>query len=248
MATTIESGHVRNVTNFECLIAAAELLGTSYNPSRSSLALPALKSVLGEATESLNALKLAVSVHERAVSERKLAFASFGHTVTRVFNALKSSDSSAESDQSVAILVRKLRGQRVSDRLSKEELEALKAEGIEKKQNSSSQMSFDTRLDNFDKLVYLLSVIPEYMPNEPEIRVEGLKSLYADLHAKNTAVINAHAAMYNARIHRFNILYRPITGMVDLALDAKLYIKSIAGNGSLPYKQISKLSFRPVPE
>lgn len=244
MAITTESGHVRNVTNLERLVAAATMMGTDYNPSKSSISLPALKSLLASSTESLDSLQKAVSIHDIVVDVRKVAFSSLNSTVTRIYNSLKSSDSSTESDLSVAIVVRKLRGQRVSERLTAEELEALKAEGISKRQTSSSQMSFDTRLDNFKKLVYLLSNIPEYKPNEPGLKVEGLMTYYQDLSAKNTAVIDAWAQMNRARNHRYDMLYRPLTGLVDLAQDAKMYICSVAGTDSIPYKQIAKLSFR----
>lgn len=128
------------------------------------------------------------------------------HRITPIYNALKSSDSSFESDQSGEILVRKLRGQGVSDRLTPEGLEVLKAEGKELKQKSSSQMGFDTRLDNFEKLVRLLSTIPEYNPNEHELKVEGLKSFYNDLMAKNASVVETQTQLSIARTHRYNVL------------------------------------------
>ena len=244
MATTSESGHVRNVSNFERLVAAATSFGTDYNPSKPSLALPAMQSLLVSSVESLAVLKHAVSVYDTALDARKLAFASLNSFITRIYNALKSSDSSNEADQSAAILVRKLRGQRVSERLTTVELETLKADGKTVKQISSSQMSFDTRLDNFDKLIHLLSSIPEYNPNEAELKVDALRNLYNDLYKKNKAVIEAQVQMNKARSQRFNVLYKPLTGMIDLALDAKMYIKSVAGAGSVTYKQISGLAFR----
>lgn len=244
MATTSESGHVRNVSNFERLVAAATSFGTDYNPSKPSLALPAMQSLLASSIESLAILKQAVSVYETAIDARKLAFASLNSFITRIYNALKSSDSSPEADHSAAILVRKLRGQRASERLSAVELETLKAEGKTVKQISSSQMGFDTRLDNFDKLIHLLSTIAEYNPNEADLKVDALRNRYNNLYDKNKAVIEAQVQMNKARSQRFNVLYKPLTGMIDLALDAKMYIKSVAGAGSVPYKQISGLSFR----
>lgn len=243
MATTSESGHLRNVNNFESLLTAATSYGADYNPSKNSLALPAMQQLLADSKESLDALKQAITVYNTVRNERRKAFATLNPRITRIYNALKSSDSSSEDDHSAAILVRKLRGQRASDRLTKEELEVLKAEGKEVKQKSSSQMGFDNRLDNFDKLVCLLANIPEYNPNEPMLKVDGLKSFYNDLLAKNTKVVEAHAQMFLAATRRDTVLYKPLTGMVDLAQDAKMYMKSVTGNGSVSYKQISKLAF-----
>lgn len=79
-----------------------------------------MQNLLADSKESLDALKQAVSVYDTAIDQRKKAFAALNHPITRIYNALKSADSSVESDQSTAILVRKLRGQHVSDRLTPE--------------------------------------------------------------------------------------------------------------------------------
>jgi len=107
-------------------------------------------------------------------------------------------------------------------------------------------MSYDNRLDNFDKLIQLLSSIPLYTPNEAELKVASLKNLYTDLKTKNTAVINAITPLSNARISRNETLYKADIGLVDTALDVKTYIKSLFGATSPQYKQISKLEFKAV--
>ena len=140
-------------------------------------------------------------------------------------------------------LVRKLQGRRATPKMTAEEKEAALAEGKEVNEFSSSQMSYDSRLDNFDKLVKLLTSVPEYAPNETELTTASLTTLYNDLSAKNTAVINAAVLLSNARIERNEVLYTPITGVVDLSVDIKLYVKSVFGATSPQYKSISGLAF-----
>jgi hypothetical protein len=89
---------------------------------------------------------------------------------------------------------------------NEDEKKAAAAEGKEIVEISSSQMSFDSRLDNFDKLIKLLSSIPAYAPNEPDLKVEALTALYNDLKAKNMAVINAETPLSTARIARNEVL------------------------------------------
>jgi hypothetical protein len=108
---------------------------------------------------------------------------------------------------------------------------------------SSSQMSYDSRLENLDKFIKLLASVPEYTPNEEDLKVTALTALYNDLKAKNSAVINAAIPLSNARISRNEVLYKANTGLVDIALDTKTYIKSVFGAGSPQYKQVSKLEF-----
>ena len=43
---------------------------------------------------------------------------------------------------------------------------------------------------------------------------------------------------------RNKILYEENTGLVDIALDSKTYIKSVFGSTSPQYKQVSKLYFK----
>ena len=45
------------------------------------------------------------------------------------------------------------------------------------------------------------------------------------------------------RISRNNLLYKENTGLYDVALDVKNYIKSVFGATSPQYKQVSKIKF-----
>jgi hypothetical protein len=107
-------------------------------------------------------------------------------------------------------------------------------------------MSYDSRLDNFDKLIKLLTSEPEYAPNEADLKIDSLTTLYNDLSSKNTAVINATVPLNNARISRDQVLYTPLTGIVDISVDVKTYVKSIFGATSPQYKLISKLELKSV--
>ena len=243
MTNTSETGHAKNVTNLESLITSIIALETSYNPSRDSIKLPALQALLTASTESLNAVNIAQAAYSNAVAARKVAFEPFSKLITRVMNSLKASGASTQVVQSARTIVRKLQGRRASAKITEEEKKALEAEGKEVNQISASQMSFDNRIENFDRLIMLLSSIPLYNPNEAELKVETLKALHNQLKEKNTEVILPIVQLSNSRIARNKILYSENTGLVDVALDSKTYIKSIFGATSPQYKQISKLRF-----
>ena len=104
-------------------------------------------------------------------------------------------------------------------------------------------MSYDNRLDNFAKLVNLLSTETGYNPNEADLKLTGLNTLLASMKAKNTAVINAITALSNARINRNKILYLDATSVFNTQSDAKKYVKSVFGATSPEYKLISKIKF-----
>ena len=118
------------------------------------------------------------------------------------------------------------------------------AEGNEQKEISSSQLSFDSRIDNFDKLISLLSTIPAYNPNEEELKITSLTAYLEDLKAKNAAVIEVATALSNARIARNEMLYKENSGLIDTALDVKSYVKSVFGAGTPQFRQVSGLEFK----
>ena len=243
MASTSETGCIQNVANFETLISYISAFGADYNPSKTSLTIPELQKILSEAKQTLNAVNIAFSAHSNAIAAREAAFEPLSKLVTRTNNALKATDTTTQVDDSAKTIVRKLQGVRASAKLTDEEKKALEAEGKEVNQISTSQMGFNDRLENFDKLITLLSSIPNYAPNEEDLKIESLSAYRDSLKAKNLAVLPTEVQLSNARIARNNIQDSPLTGLVDIAFDAKVYIKSVFGATSPQYKQISKLAF-----
>ena len=86
------------------------------------------------------------------------------------------------------------------------------------------------------KVSMLLESTPLYAPNEEDLKVASLKALYTSLKTTNTEVLTTSIQLSNARINRNEILYKPITGLVDIASDTKTYLKSVFGATSPQYK------------
>ena len=105
-------------------------------------------------------------------------------------------------------------------------------------------MGYDNRVENFYKLLMLLNSIPQYNPNEEDLKITTLTALYEDLKTKNVAVIETYTPLSNSRIARNEVMYKPLSGLVDIAFDTKVYIKSVFGPSSPQYKQVSKLEFK----
>jgi hypothetical protein len=238
-----ETGLAKNMANFEKMVVFVSGLGEYFNPSNEILRLQSLENLLSATKQAFETLSVAEAARSKAITERESVFKSLGFLITRVSNALKASGSSAPINEGVYALVRKLRGRRATPRKTSEEKEAAKAIGKEIKEISSSQMSFDSRIDNFDKLVKLLESIPEYAPNEPDLTISALNNLRALLSEKNTGVINARAALSMARINRDKLLYRDASGIIDVSLGVKYYIKSVFGATSPQFDEISSLEF-----
>jgi hypothetical protein len=243
MASTSETGHQKNVANFDDLISFATGYGTVFNPSKPSIKLTALQTLSTSAKAAISAVNAAEPAYKNAVAARESGFDPLSKLITRVNNALKATDTTEQVDESAKTLVRKIQGTRATAKKTEEEKKTLAAAGKEVVEISSSQMSYDSRLDNFDKLIKLLTSVTLYAPNEADLKVTALTTLYNDLKTKNAAVIAATTPLSNARISRNDILYKDITGLCDIAADVKTYVKSVYGATSPQYKQVSGLKF-----
>lgn len=246
MASNSETGHAKNVANFENLITSITAFGPAYNPNKNSIKLPELQSVLDQSKVALNAVNIAHAAFSNAVAARETAFEPFSKLTTRINNALKASDTTVNVNDNVKTIVRKLQGRRASAKISDEEKQALEADGKVVNQISAAQMSFDSRIENFDKLIMLLASVPAYSPNEEDLKLDALKAYHNLLKTKNNDVLVATVQLSNARIKRNELLYKPLVGLVSMALDAKVYLKSVFGVSNPNYKQISKLSFKSI--
>ena len=246
MASTSETGHAKNVANLDQLISFATGYGAVYNPSKASIKLTALQTLSTNAKNAINAVNAALPAYSNAVAAREVAFEPLKKLSTRILNALKATDTTIQVDDNATTLVRKLQGKRATPKKTEEEKAIAKAEGTETKEVSSSRLSYDSQIDSFDKLMKLLASVALYAPNEAELKVTALTAILNDLRAKNTAVISATTLLSNARISRNAILYKENTGLVDITVDTKTYIKSLYGATSPQYKQVSKLEFKVV--
>lgn len=243
MTSTSETGHAKNAAHFDELISSVLGYGKDYNPSKASIKAEALQSVSANARDVIGGVHALSAVYRNAGAAREAAFSPLSKLATRALNALKATDTTVYVDESARSFVRKIQGKRATPKMTEAEKKAEAEAGKEVVEVSSSQMSYDSRLDNFDKFIKFLSSVPQYAPNEEDLKVTTLTTLYNDLKSKNSAVVNAATSLNNARILRNEVLYKANTGLVDLAIDTKTYIKSVFGATSPQFKLVSKLEF-----
>jgi hypothetical protein len=243
MPTSLESGHAINVANFNFILADLSSYGDTYNPTNKSLNLTALKTLLINAENSLGTVNTAEAGSKLAISARKAEFKKLSPLLTRVNNAVKATDTNPKLIEAVQNLVRKMQGRRASPKKSEEEKKLAADAGKRIIEISSSQMSYDLQVENFGRLIKLVSSLEFYAPNEADIKVATLESLHNLLKTINKDVITTKVILSNARIARNNVLYKPDTGLVDIALSCKAYIKAVFGTVSPEYIKLSKVKF-----
>ncbi|MFH0895092.1 MAG: hypothetical protein V2A54_11720, partial [Bacteroidota bacterium] len=108
---------------------------------------------------------------------------------------------------------------------------------------SASQQSYDSLIDHFNKLVILVASEPLYVPNENDLKTAQLNTYLNALKTTNSAVITTYANYCTALNNRDNMLYAKKTGLVDITMDVKKYVKSVFSATSPQYKQICHIPF-----
>jgi hypothetical protein len=244
MSKTSETGHAKNVANFEELITYVQSYNGEYNPSRGSIKVDALQSLLANGKQRMADFNIALSPYKIAAAERETAFEPLNKFTTRLVNSLKATDTSAQMDNTVKSIARKIKGERATPKKKVVAVQQGETADVSEKEISVAQTSYNNRLENFSKLFVQLQNIPEFRPNELELQPQAIKAFYDNMVEKNNTAILTTVALSNARIARNKVLYEPITGMLDIAFDTKVYIKSLYGARSPQYKQVGGIQFK----
>ena len=234
-----EVGHAKNVANFQDLIAYCTAYGTTYNPSKATLQLTALNTLLTSAQTELSSVTTAKNAFDTVTGDRQLAFEPLKSLATKVFNYLSVTDATDQTIADAKTINNKLQGRRSGTVSETPPTEG----GTAPNTVSVSRQSYDMLTENFSELIDLISSVPSYTPNETELTVTSLTTFHSNLQTANTNVINAEVVYSNARISRNTILYAENTGLVDIALEVKKYVKAVFGATSPQYKQISGIKF-----
>jgi len=233
MASTSETGHYKNIANFNLLREHCITIGADYNPSNTTIQLPGLLLAYTTVFNQHQAVNTAKQPFIDAVNQREIAFIDMAKLATRTFNALAASANIQPNilDDARTIL-RKIRGKRASKTIPESEI-----------QISVSQRSYDNLYDHFSEFVALVSAVPTYTPNEPQLQTMQLQAFAANLLAKNNAFNQTSTLYTKARITRNTDLYHPQNGLVALAGAVKAYIKSAFGGNSSAYQTVGAIKF-----
>ena len=243
MPSTSETGHAKNVANFETLISFCTGYGATYNPSRDALKVANLQTLLTTAKAAIADCKAKETAFDNATDARKESFSTLKALGTRIINALSVSGVADSVVEGARTINRKLQGQRANGTAT---TEPAPTEGTAAAPTtaSSSQQSYDNLAEHFNGLIELVGSHTEYNPNETELKVATLQTYLTELKTANTNVVNANTDWSNSRISRDNTLYADTTGLVDIALDVKAYVKSVYNSTSPQYGQISGIEFK----
>ena len=241
MASTSETGHAKNVSNFETMISYCTGYGVTYNPSNSEILLTELTTLHNQSKATVKDVKTAKAPFDDVDGQRKTLFKPLKPLSTKVIGALRGANAPATVIADAETTNRKIQGKRADNSVAETPKDEAPKDKI-----SVSQQSYDMQIDHFDKLIQLVTIEPKYIPNETPVKVVTLNDFKTQLETINTAVKNNYVPYSSAMIARGNKLYNPQTGLVARAQTVKNYVKSIFGASSPEYKLINKLRFKTI--
>lgn len=231
MKSTSEKGHAKNVANFNLLITQIDEMGTLYNPSNTNLAKEQLVSLYNIAVSQQHQVNELYAPYAEAVAARENTFLPINKLTTKIGKVFKSTQGvEANQLENFMGISRKIKGSKK---------EATTTEN----QHSSSQLSYDQRTNNMDKLILLLENTPQYNPNEEAYKITTLRTVWEDMKTKTLGVNQKYVPLNNARSQRNNTLYSNTNSLVDIAYKVKDYVFSLLDSQSVQYKSIARIKF-----
>lgn len=249
MASTSETGHDKNVANFENLISFCSGYGLTYNPSKVSLKVPALQTQLASCKVNITSVTNASVAFNNATNTRMTAFEGLKALSTRLVNALDVTNASKELVKDAKTVNAKIQGAKLTKADAGKNAKIVNPNDpvIETpKSISASQQSYSSLIEHFAKMIAILSTEPTYLPNENDLKIVNLNTQLTNLKNANTAVVNAYTTVSNARIARNQSLYNTVNGLVETSKEVKKYVKSVYGASSPQFKQVSGIEFKVI--
>jgi len=235
-----ETGHARNVAQFQQLISFVDSWGAPYAPSNTAIALTALNTKLTDTTTAMDEVGFSLAISKTAINERENAFAGLRKLTTRIINYYESTGADQNKIKDVRTLKRKIDGKRAKQLVDDPNTpEDESQNGI-----SAAQMSYTQLIEHLTGMINILSNDLLYAPTEADLKLTALNTLVTNLKTANNLVIDAFTGISNKRGDRNEVMYKDESGLIALALTVKKYVKAAFGTDSLQFSQVNGLEFR----
>ena len=255
MASTIETGHAKNLANIDKVTDLVTQFGSTYNPSNPLLQLTGLTALKAQCSAAYNNYTAAYTTYKAATNAREIAFEPISKLATQVSDNVKTLSIPTQTVDDVTFIVSKIHGN--ASKLPKPStskvvnpsippIEDVPTPQVTTNSISTAQLSYDSVLSNLDKLIQQVQGISDYTPNESNIQVPSLQTTHADLTTINLSAITAINSANLSRNQRNLVFYADNTGLCDIMKKVKLYVRQIYGSTSPQYHQITAIKFTKI--
>jgi hypothetical protein len=229
------------VGNFEKLVSFVNAQGAVYNPSKASIKVAALQTLLTQSQGAIKAADVSRNAYDQAVNARQQVMRTIPALAGRIVAFLKVVGASPEVIDECQKIKSRFYSQRskTNDRPPVAQSSATDQPG-EKKTRSVSYRDIESMMLMFERLVNKATAEPLYKPNETELQAASLNALIATMHDRNKAVKSATAAFNEANTSLEKLLFGA-SGIHDQAMAVKNYVQVVYGYRSAQHDQVSKI-------
>lgn len=237
MASKYETGHFKNLSNFSSLISYLDTL-SSYAPDATEIQMRSLQTLYDDTKTATDNLVTMSAALQQSINDRQLKFEQMRKLSTKIMKYLEANSTDDEAIKDVLTHYRDLGSKKLSRK------ETVGADGsVSEKTYSSSRLSFESKAENFQKMVERLATIPGYAPSNVELQIPTLQTVYENLHTINRAVNEEYHEVNQSRTARNQLMYEKNTGLVDIAQRVKKHLQYQYGSTSEQYRHASAIKF-----
>lgn len=239
MSSTSEVGHAKNVANLQKLTEQVSVY-TLYNPPVANLSVASLQTLYTTAVAKLSEVEEARTANKNAIAQRQLAFENLKPTATRIINLLDILGLPEGTVNQAKTLNRTIQG---NSKKPKPTENPDNGQPATNNSISTSRQSYTQQAENFGILLQLLATIPEYTPNEDDLKLPNLIPYQESLVSATKPVDQTEAELNVKLIERDQILYAEETGLYTIAQNVKKYVKGLYGATSPEYLNVVDIKF-----
>ncbi|CAD7799829.1 hypothetical protein CHRY9390_00542 [Chryseobacterium aquaeductus] len=236
MSSTSEVGHAKNVANLQKITKQVTTYDL-YNPPVENITIASLQVLYTNAKAKLTEVENKRLANKNAITVRQSNFENLKSICTRIVNLLDILDLPQGTIDQARSLNRSIQG-------SSKKTTTPPEEGKEApKTSSTSRQSFTQQAENFGILLQLLKTLPNYTPNEDDLKLVNLTAYHASLVSATENVDQTESQLTTKMIERNKMLYAENTGLYTIAQNIKKYVKSTYGANSPEYTTVSAIKF-----
>ena len=237
-ARYIETGHAINVRNFDVLKQIIISFGVEYESSNPLYDLPSLEQLYAEANTSLDTVLNKLNTNQETIDVQTAIFQNLKKDATRSKNIFAVCGAPPEAVKRCNHINSLIQGSRIK-RIKVDEEEE------EQKHISASHQSHTQQVEHVEAFIELFDTYPQYNP-PAELTAAAWTTKRDAMKVAIKAVTETGVDLKFARMNRNFTLYKPATGLVDVAYGVKKVVLGIFGARSPQYRMVSGIEFKRI--
>ncbi len=237
-----ETGHAKNLENWQKMIAACAGFGGGYQPTNADLDLASMNALNAEVEGLMDGVQSNIVPWKNKVADRENIYKGVRPRTTQILGAFRACGADANKVDNVETFHRQVHGARAKAKPVDDPL----TPGDESKGNSVSHQSYVQVAEAFGQIVALLAGEPKYKPNEDHLKLATNETYHTQMETANDDVVNTVPAWKNSMASRNARMYDDPDSIFERQKLVKEYVKSAFGQNSPQYAQVKGLEFKKV--